>query len=123
MDKGLGHAPQKSSAEGRNVAEQVHVDRPDLPAQLAIDGLHPQLLPELAQSTMPTGSRAIYARARKCTLSVYFKRKRSGVEIINRIPPVAFQIRTNIVEQPISIDDLHIGSVPYLPLTLFFATF
>ena len=35
-------------------AEQVHVDRPALPAQLAIGGLHPQLLPQLAQSTMPT---------------------------------------------------------------------
>jgi len=36
------------------VAEQVHVDRPALPAQLAIGGCHRQLLPQLAQSTMPT---------------------------------------------------------------------
>jgi hypothetical protein len=28
MNKGLGHAPQEGSAEGRNVAEQVHVDGP-----------------------------------------------------------------------------------------------
>src|SRR5438034_1546075 len=54
MNKGLGHAPQDGAAEGRNVAEQVHVDRPALPAQCAIGGLHPQLLPQLAQSTMPT---------------------------------------------------------------------
>jgi gluconokinase len=54
MKKGLGHAPQDGSAKGRNVAEQVHVDGPALPAQLAIGGLHPQLLPQLAQSTMPT---------------------------------------------------------------------
>jgi len=54
MKEGLGPAPQDGSAKGRNVAEQVHVDRPALPAQLAIGGLHPQLLPQLAQSTMPT---------------------------------------------------------------------
>jgi len=54
MNKGLGHAPQEGSAEARNLAEQVHVDRPALPAQPAITGLHPQLLPQLAQSTMPT---------------------------------------------------------------------
>ena len=54
MNKGLGHAPQEGSAEGCNVADQVHVDGLALPAQLAIGGLHPQLLPKLAQSTMPT---------------------------------------------------------------------
>ena len=40
MNKGLGHAPQEGSAEV-NVAEQLHVDRPALPAQLAIGGPHP----------------------------------------------------------------------------------